>query len=164
MMLKGLRKSQSGPSGSTSTSTTYDYSHIDEKRQAYAKANSMEGDAAQAAYSGDIGSTINASNKIRSLRKQADSISNAPRVRSVSTSRSSNIGSASGGVDYAPSDDGKKKMPIPKGGTKKPAPNPAPQPAPKPAPKGAGSLIADPTAPTVDKPFLQPNQNFGKVV
>ena len=81
----------STPDRSSSGSVTYDYSHIDEKRNAHAKASQLEGDAATAAYNGDISGVMNASNKIKALRDQANSIGDAPRVRS--TSSSSKIGS-----------------------------------------------------------------------
>ena len=87
----GKTQKSSTPDRSSSGSVTYDYSHIDEKRNAHAKASQLEGDAATAAYNGDISGVMNASNKIKALRDQANSIGDAPRVRS--TSSSSKIGS-----------------------------------------------------------------------
>ena len=93
MLLKSLTSKSEKPSQSKSGSVSYDYSHADEKRQSSAKADSAEGDAAQAAYSGDIGGVINASRKIKALRDQANSIDPTPRVRSVQASE--RVGSAS---------------------------------------------------------------------
>ena len=82
----GKTQKSSTPDRSSSGSVTYDYSHIDEKRNAHSKASQLEGDAATAAYNGDISGVINASNKIKALRDQANSIGDAPRIRSTSSS------------------------------------------------------------------------------
>jgi len=94
MLLKSLTKKREAPRTSVSGSVTYDYSHADEKRQAYAKASSTEGDAAQAAYSCDVGGVMNASRKMKALRDQANSIDPTPRIRSVQSSASAGGGSS----------------------------------------------------------------------
>ena len=93
MLLNSLTQKHETTRTSASGSVTYDYSHADEKRQAHAKASSMEGDAAQAAYAGDVSGVINASRKMKALRDQANSIDPTPRIRSVQSSASAGGGS-----------------------------------------------------------------------
>jgi len=68
----------------------YDYSAVDEARAAAAKAKATEGEAAKAAYAGDLASAMDAGNRIRALRNQsADAARQGVRVSSASASASS---------------------------------------------------------------------------
>lgn len=81
---KGLAsKSSDTGGGRTSSSSTIDYSAVDEARTARSKAEAAKGAAASAAYAGDIPKAMAAGHSIRALQKQANEASRqGPRVRS----------------------------------------------------------------------------------
>lgn len=81
---KGLAsKSSDTGGGRTSSSSTIDYSAVDEARTARSKAEAAKGAAASAAYAGDIPKAMAAGHTIRALQKQANEASRqGPRVRS----------------------------------------------------------------------------------
>ena len=90
------RKNDPG-SRSASQSVSYDYSAVDEARAAAAKAKATEGEAAKAAYAGDVASAMDAGNRIRALRNQSDAAARQG-VRVASTSSSANS-SGTGGAE-----------------------------------------------------------------
>ena len=69
--------------GKTSSSSSVDYSAVDEARTARSKAEAAKGAAASAAYAGDIPKAMAAGHAIRALQKQANEAgSQGPRIRS----------------------------------------------------------------------------------
>ena len=95
--LAGITRRKSPGSRSASQSVTYDYSAVDEARAAASKAKATEGEAAKAAYTGDVASAMDAGNRIRALRKQSDAAAKqGVRVSSSSTSTST---SGTGGAE-----------------------------------------------------------------
>lgn len=81
---KGLAsKSSDTGGGRTSSSSTVDYSAVDEARKSRADAETAKGSAASAAFSGDIGKAMAAGHAIRALQKKAkEADTQGPRVRS----------------------------------------------------------------------------------
>ena len=73
--------------GQNSSSTTMDFSAVDEGRKLRGKAGEMHGAAASAAYSGDVPKAMAAGHAIRALKKQASAAeAQGPRVRSQQSS------------------------------------------------------------------------------
>jgi len=87
--LAAITRKKDPGSRSASSSVSYDYSAVDEARAAAAKAKATEGEAAKAAYAGDVASAMDAGNRIRALRNQSDAAARQG-VRVSSTSASAN--------------------------------------------------------------------------
>ncbi len=147
---------------SSTGSTTWDHSALEEARAARAKLDQVRGTMGADAYSGDIGSYISKSNTVAALARQAQ----AAEAQGSVVSRSSfdnDMGGTSGGYDL-----GSSQIPT--------APDSMPKAAPMPKPVDPGMPISGVTsgdpepnhqafikktgAPAIAKNVINPNQ-FG---
>ena len=119
-VVTGADSKNTGPSSSGSTS--WDHSALEEARAARAKLDQIRGTMGADAYSGDIGSYISKSNAISALARQAQAAEAQGSVISRSTF-DSDMGGSSGGYDL-----GSSEVPTQPDSMPKAAPMPEPDP------------------------------------
>jgi hypothetical protein len=92
-------KKGGGGGGSVSNSITYDNSAIHEARKSKSAANQMQGKAWKAAYDGDISTSMDTAQSIRSLQQQAKDAHNTGSL--VASKRSSATAPTKGTQTYS---------------------------------------------------------------